>query len=453
MGLVVVANREPLRELDGRWTPSVGGLTSALFPVLEKRGGVWVAWGEKDAKEQPLLRYPADDPVVTVRRLAFKERELSNFYYGYANRVLWPLAHYFIERMDLRREYYEDYVKVNRRFARETLKHSGESDTIWVQDYQLMLVPLFLRSARPKAKIGLFWHIPWPALEVWRVLPQAKDLLEGMLGNDLIGFHVQEYVDNFLEAARVLLNAEVHGDRVHWKGRTIKVEPHPIGIDSQRFRHLSYQPDTRFESMRLRQEAKDMVVILGVDRLDYTKGILERLLCYERFLRSNPQFRRKVCFFQIATPSRTRVESYRLLKRQIDEVVGRINGSFMQQDWVPVTYLYRTLTHEQLAAYYRAADVALVTPLRDGMNLVAMEFVAANDGGVLVLSELAGASRVLPEALLVNPYDEDEVVAALKKACQMSARERYERLSALKKRVEHMDVSTWSHKFLSALEA
>ncbi len=452
MGLVVVANREPLREVDGRWTPSVGGLTSALFPVLEERGGLWVAWGEKGARETPVLKYPPEEPVITVRRLALKDRELSNFYYGYANRVLWPLAHYFIERLDLRKEFYDDYVKVNRRFARETLKHSKESDTIWVQDYQLMLVPGFVRAARPKARIGLFWHIPWPALEVWRVLPQGRELLEGMLGNDLIGFHVQEYVDNFLEAVRALTDAEVSDGGVRWKGREVKVEAHPIGIDSQKFRHLSYRPETRFEAMRLRQEARDMTVILGVDRLDYTKGILERLLCYERFLRSNPQLRRKVCFFQIATPSRTRVESYRLLKRQIDEVVGRINGAFMQQDWVPVTYLYRALTHEQLAAYYRAADVGLVTPLRDGMNLVAMEFVAANDDGVLILSRLAGAARVLPEALIVNPYDVEEVVAALRKACQMSARERYERLSALKERVERMDVSRWGRTFLSSLE-
>ncbi len=452
MSLIIVANREPLREDGGKWSPSVGGLTTALLPVLEKRGGKWIGWGEKRAREEPVLFYPEEEARIEIRRLVLSERQLANYYYGMANRVLWPLSHYFIERMNLRRGFYEDYRRVNRTFAHETIQAMGPNETVWVQDYHLMLVPEYIRRERPGARIGFFYHIPWPAPEVWRVLPQAEHLLEGLLGADLVGFHIQEYVDNFLGAASTLLGAEVRGNTVKWKGRKVRVEAHPIGIDAHWFRHMSYRPEVRFESMRLRRESSENTIILGVDRLDYTKGILERLLAYEQFLRSNPRYRGKVTFYQIATPSRTRVESYRQLKRQVDEIVGRINGSFMRQNWVPVVYHYRSFSQEQLVSFYRAADVALIPPLRDGMNLVAMEFIAASEDGVLVLSDLAGAASLLPETIHVNPYDVDKVVKGLKRALDMPERERYSRLSSLKKRVEALDVFHWAEKFLDSLE-
>ncbi|AEB11500.1 alpha,alpha-trehalose-phosphate synthase (UDP-forming) [Marinithermus hydrothermalis] len=452
MGLVIVANREPLREQEGRWVPSVGGLVTALLPVLARRGGVWVAWGDRTARERPTLPYPPNHPQFTVRRLYLSEREVSHYYYGMANRVLWPLAHYFIERTDLRREFYKEYARVNQRFAEATLEVWGTDDTVWVQDYQLMLVPGILRQARPEGRIGYFWHIPWPAVEVWRVLPWARALLRGVLGADVVGFHVEEYAENFLDAARRLLGAEVRDNLVCWEGRRVRIEAHPIGIDTRAYRHLSYDPKVRAEAQRIRREAGTEHILLGVDRLDYTKGILERLLAFERFLQANPYYRGRVTFYQVATPSRTRVESYRALKREIDEIVGRINGSFMRDGWVPVRYLYRAFTREQLAAFYRAADVALITPLRDGMNLVAQEFVAASEDGILVLSDLAGAAQVLPEALHVNPYDIEGVAQAIREAIRMPMRERYARISALKQRVEALDVHGWARRFLESLE-
>ncbi len=452
MGLIVVANREPLREENGSYVVSVGGLVTALLPVLERRGGAWVAWGEKNAKELPRIGYPPESPRFTVERIFLSEHEVTNYYHGLANRVLWPVAHYFIDRMEHRRGYFEVYAQVNRRFAETTLGVWGKGDLVWVQDYQLMLVPMYLRMARPAGRIGYFWHIPWPALEVWRVLPKARELIRGLLGADLIGFHTGEYVDNFLEAARVLLGARVHRHSLDWEGRTVRVETHPIGIDTQRFHHLAFSPTTGREAQRIRQAVDAPLLILGVDRLDYTKGIPERLLAYERFLQSNPAYRGRVNFIQIATPSRTSVESYRQLKRLVDETSGRINGSFSRSGWLPLRYLYRTFSTEQLAAYYRAADAMIVTPLRDGMNLVAQEFVAVSEGGGLMLSELAGAARMLPEALTVNPYDLEGMAQGLHRILRWSREERRSRLAALKERVTALDVHIWAEGFLASLE-
>ncbi|CAN5567614.1 trehalose-6-phosphate synthase [soil metagenome] len=453
MRLIIVANREPLREEGGRWLPSVGGLTTALLPVLEKKGGVWIAWGEKKAKELPKLSYPEDEARFTVQRLYLSKAELAAYYYGFANRVLWPLCHYFMAEMSLRRDFFKSYGAVNRRFARRALEAYEEGDTVWVQDYQLMLVPDLIRKERPESRIGFFFHIPWPAAEVWKVLSWAKELTEGLLGADLIGFHSQQYVKNFLEAVTTLTDAEVEGGRVRWQGREIRVEAHPIGIDTARFRRLSERRRVRAEVKRIREEARSDFVLLGVDRLDYTKGILDRLLAFECFLQTHPDYRGKVTFYQIAAPSRTRVKSYLELKRAVDEVVGRINGEYMKGDWVPVRYIYHSLPPERLAAFYLAADAALVTPLRDGMNLIAQEFAWTSEQGVLILSELTGAAEVLEGALLINPYNIDGVVATIKAALTMPEEERRDRLTRLKAQVKELDVHRWAEGFLSELEA
>ncbi len=450
--LVVVANRAPVRRLDdGTWEASVGGLATALLPVLEGHGGVWVAMQEDD--DPTRQRYPEADPSFTIRRVPMTDEERVNYYEGMANSVLWPVSHYLLQHLALERAFIEDYRAVNRRFAEAVIAEAEPDDAIWVHDYHLMLLPQIVREALPEARLAHFWHIPWPAMEVFRILPWARELIRGLLGCDLIGFHVEEYVENFRESARVLLGAELTEGGVLWEGREVRVEAHPIGVDVDYFRETATSARVRRAAVQIREEAEADFLFLGVDRLDYTKGILARLHGFERLLERYPLLRGTVSLYQIATPSRTGVESYQELKREVDELVGRINGAYSEGPWVPVHYYYRSFSQEELCAYYRAADAAFLTPLRDGMNLVAHEFVAASENGVLILSELTGAAYLLPEAVLVNPYDEERLADALRAALAMPPYERQARLAALKERVERLDVHHWADRFLTSLTA
>lgn len=397
--------------------------------------------------------YPSEDPAFFLRRVPLTESELENYYLGMANQVLWPVSHYLTEHLVLEKVFFEDYREVNRRFAEAVVDEYQEGDRIWINDYHLMLAPRYIREAQPEASISQFWHIPWPAMEVFRILPWSRDLLRGMLGCDVIGFHVQEYVDNFIQSARVLLGARVGDGVVHWDGREVRVEAHPLGVDVERFRQMAEEEEVARSVKELRDEIGVDHLIVGIDRLDYTKGILDRLLAYEQFLKQYPEYRKRVCFYQIATPSRTQLEAYQQLKREVDEAVGRINGTYGVQGWVPVHYRYRTYTQKQLCSFYCAADVALITPLRDGMNLVAQEFVTVSERGVLALSELTGAAYILPEAVQVNPYDQEALARCIKHAIELPLDERLERLRALKERVERLDVHLWASQFLHAMPA
>lgn len=450
MSFVVVANRAPIRKTDQGWEASIGGLTTALLPVLEKQGGVWVGMGEDPdlPTHQP---YPADNPDFKVRRVPLSSTELDNYYYGMANRVLWPVSHYMIQHLELKDDFITAYRDVNRQFAEAVLEESSADDFIWFQDYHLMLAPRIVREERPSAIIGHFWHIPWPAMEVYRILPWSRELLRGMLGCDLIGFHVEEYVENFIESARVLLGAEVRGNRIYWEGHETRVEAHPIGIEVDRFKRMADSDEVKEQVETLRNRFNTEHIVIGIDRLDYTKGVLSRLLAFEQFLKNNPAYHGKVTFYQIATPSRTKVASYQQLKREVDEAVGRINGQFARDEWVPVNYRYRTYTQKELCAYYRAADAALITPLRDGMNVVTQEFVAATQNGVLILSELTGAAYLLPEALQVNPYDQNGLAQSIKDALEMPLSEKKERLAGLKATIEELDVHNWADAFMDSM--
>lgn len=406
----------------------------------------------KEDEEIPTrLNYPIEDPSFIVRRISLSEEELQNYYYGMANRVLWPISHYMMQHLELENVFMKDYRRINDRFADAVIDEYEKGDYIWIQDYHLMMAPDRIREHLPDATIAHFWHIPWPAMEVFRILPWARELLEGMLGCDLIGFHVEEYVENFLESVRVLLGAEVRGNTVHWDGRQIRVEAHPIGIDVSRFERMS--DDVEREAHSLREEVGAEFLVVGIDRLDYTKGILSRLLAFEQFLKDYPEYHERVAFYQVATPSRTEVESYQQLKREVDEAVGRINGAFALGNWVPVHYRYRSYTQQELCIFYRAADVGLITPLRDGMNLVTQEFIAANQRGMLVLSELTGAAYLLPEALQVNPYDHNALTKIIKEAIEMPNDEKEGRLEALKERVVKLDVHRWAEGFLTTFTA
>jgi len=452
LSLTVVANRVPIRKTDDGWEASVGGLTTALLPVLEEQGGLWVGMGEDPALPDR-QEYPAADPDFVVRRVPLSTEELDGYYYGMANRVLWPVSHYLIQHLELNDEFIEVYRQVNRRFAEAVLDETDgdEDEVIWIQDYHQMLSPGYIREKRPDATIGHFWHIPWPAMEIFRILPWSRELLRGMLGCDLVGFHVQEYVDNFIESAEVLLGAEVDGTVIRYKGHETKVEAHPIGIEVNRFKEMAGDPSIGDEAQKFRERLGTNNIVIGIDRLDYTKGIRARMLAFEQFLEENPEYHGDVSFFQIATPSRTELESYQQIRREVDEVVGRINGRFAQDSWVPVNYRYRTYTQYELCAFYRAADAALITPLRDGMNVVTQEFVTATQDGVLILSELTGAAYLLPEAVQVNPYDHGGVAEAIKTALEMPTDEKKQRLDGLKGTIEGLDVHNWAGDFLSAL--
>ncbi len=459
--LLVISNRAPVeivRNLDGaRVVRTVGGLAGALDDALRVRGGTWIAWvGGLASDELPRgtagLAYP-------IRAVRLKEREVTGYYAGFANQVLWPLCHSFPSRCRFQPTYWAAYRRANERFAAAVQAEAGPGDLVWVHDFHLCLVPGYLRAAGLPARVGVFWHIPFPPPAVFGVCRWRAELLGGLLGADVIGFQTAGDVRNFLESVRQFLDLPVDEtrSRVCLPGREVRVAALPIGIDHEAFRGLASDPAVLARAARLRTTLGADVIMLGVDRLDYTKGILERLRGYERFLERQPEWRRRVCLLQVTVPSRDRLPEYRDMKRAIEEAVGRIAGRFTVEGRAPLQYLYTALTREQLAAYYVAADVALVTPLRDGMNLVAKEFVACRAGregrpdGVLLLSEFAGAAQDLREAVVVNPYDPEAIRRGLEISVFMPPEERRRRMRALDRRVASRDLRWWTTTFLDLL--
>ncbi len=449
--ILVVSNRLPItvqrgpRGLEGR--RSSGGLVSALEPVLRRRGGTWIGWpGAELQKGEKLV---AGVTGYEIRPVRLTESEVSGYYHGFSNRTLWPLFHSFPGKTVFERHDWEVYERVNARFAAVTAEACKGVGLVWLHDYQLMRAPLYLRESRCDARIAFFLHIPFPPYDLFRLLPWDRDLLDGLLACDLIGFHVEGYARNFLDCAERLEGARVdreaflieHGDR------TVRVGVFPLGIDFELYESMARNaPRTAQRRER---------IILGVDRLDYTKGIPERILAFERLLALHPEHRGNVVLLQLAVPSRFQVAEYRQLKRQIDELVGRVNGRFATPTWSPIRYLYRGVPAERVATMYRDADVALVTPLRDGMNLVAKEFVACqvDDPGVLVLSRLAGAAETMHEAIRVNPYNIDGTAEALHRALTMNEAERRSRVAALRRRERRDNLYAWLDRFLDAASA
>ena len=454
--LVVVSNRLPFtaeRHRDGIvFTRSSGGLVAALDPVLTARGGVWIGWPglELEPGESLDALVPPPAPRIRYRPVPLSAREITAYYGGFSNRTIWPLFHYSIGRTRIDARTWTAYEQVNQRFARAVADESSDDDQVWIHDYQLARVPRFLRRVAPRRRSAFFLHIPFPAYDVFRILPWSRELLRGMLSADLVGLHVGGYVQHLLTCAERLLGCDVDRatETVHFEGREVSVQAHPIGIDPAHVEGLA-----RLAGPRVRGP-DDPAQVIGVDRLDYTKGIPQRFLAIERFLERHPEFQGRFVFTQLLVPSREQVKEYRDLKRELDEIVGRVNGRFSDTGWSPIRYLVRSLAPAELGALYRHADVALVTPLRDGMNLVAKEYVAAqvDDPGVLVLSELAGAAEELQEALLVNPYDIDAVAEALHRSLTMAPDERDARMTALRHRVRENSVEAWVTRFLQAAE-
>jgi trehalose 6-phosphate synthase/phosphatase len=456
--LVVVSNRLPFTAVHSegrvRFKRSPGGLVSALDPALSRRGGVWIGWPgvetEEAASTVEMLSPSPRSSKVSYRSVALSRREVALYYGGFSNRTLWPLFHYFLGRTEINATTWAVYELVNERFAQAAAEEGDEKALVWVHDYQLLRMPRYLRRLTPRRRIAFFLHIPFPAYDIFRVLPWARSIMRGMLSCDLVGFQSAEHAEHFINCAERLLGCDVDraAGTVQFEGRPVAAQSHPIGIDVGHIERLAE---------RVKPQAADKaepVEILGLDRLDYTKGIPERLRAVEIFFERYPAYRGKTVFVQLAVPSRTGVAEYQALKREVDEMVGRINGRFSDRGWSPIRYLVRSVGQDELVAMYRNAKVALVTPLRDGMNLVAKEYVAAQleNDGVLILSELAGAAEELKEAILVNPYDVDEVVEALRRALSIPEDERRARMLALRHRIQAGDVQHWVRQFLRAAE-
>jgi trehalose 6-phosphate synthase/phosphatase len=457
--LLIVSNRLPVSaELsDGvvGLSTADGGLATGLRSWHQSSNGLWIGWPGDVSRFTDRERAQLDDELQRggIAPVHLTSDHVDRYYHGFANRVLWPLFHYLIDRVPLNAAGWDAYRAANEAFAAVVIREFRPGDTIWVHDYQLMLLPAMLRQQLPEAKIGFFLHIPFPASEVFRVLPWRKEILQGLLGADLLGFHTGAYVRYFSNALERILGVVPEGGHVSVGSRTIRLGEYPMGIDAARFAGLARDLEVQAEAATIRSEAGDRRIVLGVDRLDYTKGIPRRLEAIEHLLAQEPALADSMRFIQVAVPSRGEVDSYQKFKRLVEEAVGRINGARSTIRSTPVHYVHRSVSERQLVALYCAADVMLVTPLRDGMNLVAKEFVATriNDDGVLVLSEFAGAAVELNSALIVNPYDIESVASTVKRALTLPPEERRARMARLRQRVHEYDVHTWAREFMEHL--
>jgi trehalose 6-phosphate synthase/phosphatase len=457
--LILVSNRLPvtvkLEHGELAVTRSTGGLATGLRGPHERGGGRWVGWPGDVSRMTDEQRKALEGDLGTLRCVPvyLTAHEVSRYYDGFSNAVLWPLFHYLLDRIPPTSEEWDVYRAVNEKFADAAAHAWQPGDLVWVHDYQLVLVPQMLRARIPGARVGFFLHIPFPASEVLRILPWREQVLEGMLGADLVGFHTFTYRSHFSSSVLRILGIPTKGDAIYVDGREIRLGVFPIGVDAHTFGGLAEDDEVLGEVDAIRREAHGQKILLGIDRLDYTKGIPRRLLAFERLLEREPRWRGKVRLVQIAVPSRDKVPSYQEFRRHVDELVGRINGAFSTVDWVPIHYVHRSLSERQVVALYRAADAMLVTPLRDGMNLVAKEFVTcrSDEDGVLVLSEFAGAAAEMGEALQVNPYDVESMAQAFDDALTMPDEERHVRMRALRQRIAARDVHHWAHSFIEAL--
>lgn len=453
--ILILSNRLPVHRVSEngsvRWQTSPGGLVSALRPTLESTDSTWIGW----------TGTPCDvpDPFTTdgIRNtpVALTASEVRDYYEGFSNRTIWPLYHDAIRAPEFRRDWWGVYSEVNRRFARAAAQHAGPEAVVWIHDYHLQLVPAMLREMRPDLRIGFFLHIPFPPPELFAQLPWRRQLLEGLLGADVVGFQTKVAATNFRTLCVRHLDADTDAQRVTVRGRTVLAREFPISIDFNRYDTLSRTPEVARQMHTLRQRLGPRRMILGVDRLDYTKGIDVRIEAYTDLLAAGHATPGDTVFVQVAVPSRERVEEYRDLREEIEQMIGAANGRFGEVGRSAIHYLHRSLPPEELIALYRLADVMAVTPARDGMNLVAKEYVAtrSDDRGVLVLSEFAGAAHELTHAIPVNPHDIDGVAEAFRLALSMPAEEQARRMTALRTVVRGHDVHRWARSFLTEMGA
>ncbi|MGH3713550.1 MAG: alpha,alpha-trehalose-phosphate synthase (UDP-forming) [Micromonosporaceae bacterium] len=453
---VVVANRLPVDATttpDGQlvWKRSPGGLVTALHPVMQVEGGTWIGWPGSPSEAVP---EPFELDGMRLHPIPVTADELQDYYEGFSNASLWPLYHDSVQHPVFHRHWWDAYVAVNQRFAAATAEVAAEGAVVWVQDYQLQLVPALLRQLRPDLKIGFFLHIPFPPVELYMQLPRRVEILQGLLGADLVGFQRPLAAQNFLRLSRHLLGLRPRANEVEVDGRMVRAGAFPISINVTEMEQLATSDATQSRAKQIRTELGDPeCLILGVDRLDYTKGIEHRLMAYEELLSEGKLSVPEAVMVQVATPSRERVEHYQVLRENVERQVGRINGDYGRVGVPAVHYLHQSYSRGELAALYSAADVMMVTPLRDGMNLVAKEYVAAraDQRGTLVLSEFAGAAADLRQAFLVNPHDLDSLKATMLQAVRAEPADAARRMRAMRRYLRTHDVNHWARSFLTAL--
>ncbi len=455
---VVIANRLPVDRVTGpdgetTWRKSPGGLVTALEPVIRRNGGAWIGWhGAANEKLKPFQH-----EGMHLVPVPLSDDEVEEYYEGFSNATLWPLYHDVVAPPEFHREWWDAYVRVNQRFAQKAAKVAKKNAVVWVQDYQLQLVPTMLRELRPDLRIGFFLHIPFPPTELFQQLPWRRQILEGLLGADLVGFQMPGAAQNFIRLVRQRVGHKTHRDTVYLPdGRTVLAQAYPISIDAAGFEELARKPEVIARAAEIRESlGNPKTVLLGIDRLDYTKGLRQRLRAFGELIAEGALHVDDAVFVQVATPSRERVGQYILLRDDINRLVGRINGDVGRIGQQPVTYLHASYPREEMAALYRAADVMVVTPLRDGMNLVAKEYVACryDEKGALVLSEFAGAASELKSAYQVNPHDINGMKQVLLAAINADPRENTRRMKAMRRQVMENDIDLWAANFLRELNS
>lgn len=464
--LIIVSNREPY--VHKKIGPNIkvekpaGGLTAAVDEILRAIGGTWVAWGsgtgDRDSVDKKSrIRVPPDNPSYTLKRVWLDPEEIENYYHGYSNQVLWPLCHMTLDRVYFRKKYWGDYKKGNSAFANAVLEEADKKSIIWIHDYHLCLVPKVLRYKIPELTIAHFWHIPWPNYSVFRICPQSKEIIEALLNNDLIGFQLSLFVKNFMECVKESLentDIDYQNNTIIYKSHKTRLKTFPISVDYEKFNSLALSPRTvnTMQLLRERYGLSQKYVGIGVDRLEYTKGLIKRLQAIDLFFDRYPKFKGKFTFIQITVPTRMK-EPYISYKARVEGLIRKINKKYSLENWNPIIYRDIKAEHKDLVVYYRMADIAIISSIYDGMNLVAKEFVASqiDKKGVLLLSEFAGAAEELEGAVLVNPYDIEEFSNCIKMALEAPVEEKTSRMKTLQKQVKEKDIYKWISDVLSEI--
>ncbi|MFO7852164.1 MAG: bifunctional alpha,alpha-trehalose-phosphate synthase (UDP-forming)/trehalose-phosphatase [Bacteroidota bacterium] len=469
--LIIVSNRLPFKinidnENNPELIPSIGGLATGMKSIYKDYESLWFGWpgfGEENISDEVKKKTGESLEKERCRPVYIEDEDIDLYYSGFSNKTLWPLFHYFMEYAVYEDSYWEAYKRVNRKFASEIIKVIEPGDRVWVHDYHLLLLPKLIRDEAPDVSIGFFLHIPFPSYELFRVLPWRKEILEGMLGADLVGFHTYDYERHFISSARRILGLDIHLNQIKLRNRIVRTDSFPMGIDYDKFYNASLKSSKRPKEERseIRKEIDkyflhhpERKIILSIDRLDYSKGIPNRLIAFDHFLSKYPEYHYKVTLIMLAVPSRINVEQYQMMKKEIDRLVGIINGHYGTITWTPIRYFYRALPFENLIELYSSANIALVTPVRDGMNLVAKEYLATriNGSGVLIISEMTGAAKELNEAIWINPNDKDEIAEGIKQAIEMPLDEQIERNLLMQKRIKRYDIKRWASDFVNSLD-
>ncbi len=458
--LVIISNRLPIsvKKLNGKleFSPSIGGLATGLSAYTKRRGTVWVGWpgiADEDLTESDRGRITRELKKHHCYPVFLSQKQIEDYYNGYSNSVLWPLFHDLTVK-PAKRGWWSAYEQVNQQFAEEALRLSKPGSTVWIHDYQLLLVPELIRQANRHDNIGYFLHIPFPADTALQQLPEAKHLLRGVLGADLAGFHTTGYSRNFLNACDLLLASGRHKDYVEYQGRAVRISEFPMGIDYNRFAEALKEPASRKALRKLRREYRGQKIILTVDRLDPSKGLIERLQAYYELLKRNPKLRGTITMIMIVAPSRTDISEYKALKQKLDKLLADITADFSTKDWQPVDFKYESVPLEMVMLYYHLADIAFIAPLRDGMNLVAKEFLASKpkNNGVLILSETAGAAEELRDAIQVNPHHPETLVKGLRQALYLPKRDLRLRATRMQHHIKEFTVQAWATSFMDTLQ-